>query len=783
MSGSRTTDGADAAEFDLTALGWLQFEQLCTELGSACGVAESAWMGEADVARWVCADEPVARAVLGDAVGGSIELRVVWMPRSIDSMLAARERAREAMSPGTEERIGQVVVLTNATANAEFRGLLAEFVPDGTGVSVLGRSELARWVDARPDMSRRVPSLLGVRRLDDLVDETVLRASRFDLTAARALAPTFVATGAYRLCCDALARHGFAVLTGPPEMGKTATARMLALAQLCQGWEVHECTDPDELWRSFRPDRPQVFIADDAFGSTEYRPAAAERWALELDLILKHMDERHWLIWTSRPSPLHAGLRRVHREHGLERFPQPAQVTVDAADLTLEEKVLMLYRHAVAADVPSPDRRALRRWGSDIVAHPHFTPERIRRFVWERLPRLVADPERRAGFGDAIEIEIAEPTQAMGASLDALDADHRELLTAMLDTPPPPVAERDLAAAVRRLGTGLGQPMAMLVDRLSDHFLRSVAPGSVTWVHPSWRDLVIDRLAIDPNRRRVFLERCGIDGLLLALSTRGGPRGERTLPFLAADADWDALLVHVDGVVHGLGDADLVRLLRQLEEVVTNRAAAGDERALAELQAVSHRVLSLIGGGAVDAAALLVLEAWYALADLVAEPADAPDVSTLWVESVPTDSVDLTSPADVALMDTWATLAAILARHDARVLQRLGYPGSVVGVVERLFGTDASHVAAALPKASADALRQTASTLAELFPAQAGHLGRFGRRVAPLLEPATLDESPEGDPPPQGLTPPRGAIVGRVLADLQSPPHRRRRWRPSSWRA
>jgi hypothetical protein len=187
-----------------------------------------------------------------------------------------------------------------------------------------------------------------------------LADSTFDLAAARALAPMFVATAAYRRCCEVVARHGFAVLTGPPEMGKTAAARMLGLVRLCQGWEVHECSDPDALWRAFRHDRRQMFIADDAFGSTEYRADAAERWALDLDRILTHMDEEHVLVWTSRPAPLHAGLRRVHRENGLQRFPKPAEVMVDATALTDEERVLMLFRHAVAADLGGGARAVIR---------------------------------------------------------------------------------------------------------------------------------------------------------------------------------------------------------------------------------------------------------------------------------------------------------------------------------------------------------------------------------------------------------------------------------------
>ena len=170
-------------------------------------------------------------------------------------------------------------------------------------------------------------------------------------------------------------------------MGKTAIARMLGLALLTEGWEVHECTRPEQVEERFDRSRPQLFIADDAFGSTEYRADAAERWAANLDRILSATDEHHWLVWTSRPAPLRAGLRRLHRERGGERFPQPAAVQVDASALGVEEKTLILFRHARAANL---DQRAPRArsatYGAEIVEHPHFTPERIRRFVARGAP-------------------------------------------------------------------------------------------------------------------------------------------------------------------------------------------------------------------------------------------------------------------------------------------------------------------------------------------------------------------------------------------------------------
>src|SRR5207237_7021836 len=141
---------------------------------------------------------------------------------------------------------------------------------------VVGPARLAQLVDERPVVSRRVPSLLGVRDLPP-------GGTTWDSEAARALARVFVPTRAYDSALAVLERHCFAVLSGPPEMGKTAIARMLGLALELEGWEVHECIRPDQVWAAFAGDRAQLFVADDAFGSTEYRPDARAHWALELD--------------------------------------------------------------------------------------------------------------------------------------------------------------------------------------------------------------------------------------------------------------------------------------------------------------------------------------------------------------------------------------------------------------------------------------------------------------------------------------------------------------------
>ena len=760
---------AGAARYDLTALGWLQFEGVCAELLGLFGVRPEAWVGEADSARSVAVPKAVAEALTGRSVAGPAVACVVWFPPWAATMWDARGRIAEAVGGAGTGDARTVIVLTNAVGNADLCAVAAGHLRAGADVVALGRAELGDLIDSRRDLWVTTPAVLGVRTLADLIPDDA-GAAAFDLDAARSLAPTFVATSAYRRCCDVVARNGFAVLSGPPEMGKTATARMLGLVRLCQGWEVHECSDPDALWAAFRPGRRQMFIADDAFGSTEYRADAAERWARDLDRILQRTDEGHVLVWTSRPAPLHAALRRIHRENGLQRFPKPGDVMVDATDLTDAEKALMLFRHAVAADLAVGARSVIRRQAVAIVADPHLTPERIRRLVRGRLADFGGGFPGSATVADGIAYEIARPTEAMAVSLAALDPDHRDILVAMLDAPPAPVSERDLGLAARRHQQELAQPVSALVDRLQDHFLRRVPPAAVTWVHPSWRDLVIDQLERDPARRRAFLARCGIEGALLALSIAGGPAGERTLPFLIDDGDWDELLAHADALVAELDTAERVRLARQVSEAILDRSHHDDRRATAELDALAARLLETILPAPIDQTTLVLLSEWYALSELVREPPSPPDVAGVWIETVPTDELDLASREGVATLEAWTVLIGLLVRNDPAAVRRFGFPAGQDEVVGRLFARNAPVLAADITKDEALRLRRLARSLAWLFPDRQTALRAFSSYVFPYPPPRGEDETEDR---PLIREPPRPTIVARVLADLDEPSPRR----------
>ncbi len=690
--------------YRLDELGWLQFDRLCELLfATETGVDDVNWHGQSDSWRAATVSGPLVLHDRGVRLHGPVTVVAFWIPD--DALTGARlselaGRVMNLLGDSGSAVANELLVFTNLDTERAGAALRAEAFVGRRRIVVMGASQIAASLDRHPELRAALPSVLGLRDLGSLIDCDLRDRSAFDVARAQDLARVFWPTRAYERSRTVLGKHGFVVLTGPPEMGKTAIARTLALAQMTAGWEAHECTDPDQVSRAFDGDRRQVFAADDAFGSTEYRPDSAERWALALGRLLRLLDEDHWLIWTSRPAPLKAGLRRVRRERGSERFPSPGQVLVDASDLDLEDKTLILFGHAKAHGIDGAARSLLQTAGASIVEHPHFTPERIRRFVSDRVDEL---PELAAGDGTrlrlTIERELAAPTEAMRNSFQALAPEHRDLLIAMLDAPAGLIDERTLAATVRRHHSGgLSSSPGDLIDRLTDHFLRLATLG-IGWVHPSWRDLVIDQLRADPPARRRFLSVCGVDGVMLALSQQGGGRGDRRLPLLEDDADWDLLGDRVHELPDQLESRDLARVILALEAALTDLE---DPRQRLEAHSVAVHLLNTTRqtwNGGDQALPSFLLDAWYRLRQHAGGEIEPPQLLATWVELHP-GALLLEQPDRDGLLraDEWLAVAQILNEYSPSTLAALGFferdRGLLVELVLTLTRTEGPHAAA-----------------------------------------------------------------------------------------
>jgi hypothetical protein len=551
--------------YKLDDLGWYQFEWMTQSLLKAeLGIGVESWGGRGDFGRDAYSSGSLPFPSRHINSEGPFVFQVKFVePEGTDRFARLRnavhkERdrisSRQTDQPDRWSRIAHYVLITNIDLNADQRTAtqdeFAKVLPN-VAVHTLSGKDVCDLLDHHADLRRSFPQLLSLRDLDGMLEEAatkdVRERSRAAIESAREVIPSFVPTESYRKAWAILLKRHFCVLEGPPEMGKTAIAWTIALSQICRGWEAVVCDRPDDLYRAHSQDRKQVFIADDAFGRTEYDPSRGKDWEQQIDRVLRIIDKNHWLIWTSRRYILESALRAMDLQGKAAHFPDPGDILVDATKLTDEEKALILYRHARARSLDATLREIVRCNAKSVVRNPHFTPERIRRFVEDVLPSLATGwPETKSVVADKITESIRNPTERMKKSFRALPRSHQWLLIAILQEGNFPLKSSVEEGYQLLCPTHEFRPFEDAHRELRESFLRDTFLADfevISWIHPSYRDLVIEQLEAEPQQRRHFLRHLSVDGLKLALTECGYDDMPRK--FIETDEDWNIVCVRV----------------------------------------------------------------------------------------------------------------------------------------------------------------------------------------------------------------------------------------------
>jgi len=558
--------------YHLDDLGWYQFEALVQSLLKAdLGLAVESWGGHSDRGRDAFAHGPLSFPDKNVLNSGPFLFQVKFVqganasgakPASalLTAVSAEAEEIRNRRSRGLWEGAEWYVLLTNAPLHTSTRKAIVEIIQPAifsSNIVSLGAKDICDLLDNHPNLRAAFPEIMSLRDLDTLLQEvvnkTILQRSKSAIDEARDISSRFVQTSAYFKALTVLRKHRFVVLDGPPEMGKTAIARIISLIQLTFGWQAVDCRNPDDFFQAYDRHNRQIFVADDAFGRTEYDPTLGRQWEKDLAKVLNKLDRTHWLIWTTRKHILNRALKDMDLIGKASDFPEPGEVIVTADKLSVEEKSRILYRHARAGNLEETFRTLVKQHARIVVMDKHFTPERIRRFVDERIPTLAHETAMKPLSGDELRNEIVEairnPTKRMRKAFNKLPATHRWLLISLLDSSAYPTSE-ELKTVYNRHRPELSQ--VMLADALDDlvgtfvKYSNLVDYEYVDWIHPSYRDLVIDELTNDLQLQATFLRNASLPGLQLALSEAGGGTGARDFPFLGSDAAWQSLRLRAE---------------------------------------------------------------------------------------------------------------------------------------------------------------------------------------------------------------------------------------------
>jgi hypothetical protein len=645
---------AQVLRYQLDNLGAALFESLIQSLlTSELGLAVEAWGGSGDHGRDAYAAGPlnyptkhtlqhgpfifqakfVAGANAANANPGPL-LKSACLKEA--QIIAERQQKKVWQSPK------HYVLFTNVPLTSKLRGeaegIMRKALPDCTTV-VKGASDIANLLDGHESVARSFPFVVSTNAIQwtvfKAVHNGIIQRSDGAQRAVQELFEVFVRTQAYDEAWEKLRKHRFVVLEGPPEVGKTAIGWMIASYLSAKSWEVFDCSLPIDFFGPYKQERKQVFIADDAFGRTEYKVNLGDEWASDLHKILAKLDQTHILIWTTRGHILKTALREISLQGQAARFPRPSDVLVDASRISRTERALMLYRHARAADLEEFARAIVKSNAELIIDNPHFTPLRISRFVADRLPDLARqlhylEPNNQL-VRNAINEELRNPTDALRKAFNKLTSQQKRILLAVLDcgqTALMPHFEGRLDA----LGGVRGDLGAEL--NVLHHAFLSVQGHVIKWVHPSNRDLVIEQLEQDSEMSLEFLRRCSFEGLSLAISHTGGAKGRRAFPLMNSDDAWAVLQDRLMAMTNSAEQHRRLEILRVLRSSLD--AATHDPRTHKQMINVATSVLEIVRNNMESGAAYVgpqLLEAFIAVSTAVNSALAFPDISRIWVKS------------------------------------------------------------------------------------------------------------------------------------------------------
>ena len=547
--------------YDLDKLGWYEFEHLCqTLLKHKLGLGVEAWGGTNDLGRDAYYPEAL-KYPTEETQGGPFlfQCKFVNGANSAEAKVekpvlnAIRQECdaikRRLLSKKWKIPPKVYTFLTNAILASTIRNQIEKNVKDVLPDSMLvlqGGDDICALIDLTTGIAQRFPQILSLNDLDillsDCVNKDILNRSESAIDEAKEISKVFVPTEAYSKAINVLQKFHYVVLEGPPEVGKTAIGRMIALSYIPEGWEVIECRLPSDFLRKYNRDQKQIFVADDSFGRTEYNPERVGHWQDELPSILRKINNHHLLIMTSRKHLLEMAREKLDVPGANQDFPLPAEVLVNVSSLTGLDKTLMLYKHLKQVSLKKAQKIFAIGHAKIIIGHRGFTPERIR--------ELALKASEKALSPALIEETFQNPTGRMSKTYREIPIADKWFMIAVL------INQANIFSGnpdkIKSLYEILCPPEEMInfekiTSRLSEAFIKITTPAlgrqilskMISWIHPSCGDMVATELSGDPKDRINFLTHCDISGLKYAVSVGGGHRGSNVLPLLKGPKDWE----------------------------------------------------------------------------------------------------------------------------------------------------------------------------------------------------------------------------------------------------
>ena len=338
-----------SVKFDLHQLGWEGFQRLClTITREILGQTVVSFLDGNDGGR-DGAFQGVWKRRKSESLKGKFVIQCKHVSRQGQSLTLSdvSDELEKAGRLVTAGRCDNYVLMTNAGVSGSTDEALCDAF-NQVGVKNF-RSHGYNWICQTIEENKRlrmlVPRLYGLGDLSQILDERAYKQARAVLESLREDLSKVVLTATYRRAAQALDKYGFVFLVGEPASGKTTISETLAMAATDQ-WEcsVVKIDDPSQLVTHWNPEEPsQFFWIDDAFGVTHYESMRVYSWNRVFPQVNAAIRKGVRIVMTCRDYIYNRARQDV--KEGVFPLLQEAQVVIDVAELSLEERRQILYNH------------------------------------------------------------------------------------------------------------------------------------------------------------------------------------------------------------------------------------------------------------------------------------------------------------------------------------------------------------------------------------------------------------------------------------------------------